>query len=80
MRPYGLPRFDNVEWPDAADICFYALKSSVGRFRKKGGDFANAHRTSSTKRRTRRIWKKKERAFQRAFVRFEFKRFVDEGL
>jgi len=62
MRAYGLPRNHDVEFPDAADICFYALKSSIGSFPKKNGrDYPSSHRTSHTKRNFRRVWKRKAR-------------------
>ena len=53
MRGYGLPRHNDVAYPDLGDISFYGLKA--GRLHPKWtakGD---------NKRRARRIWKKKAR-------------------
>lgn len=53
MRPYGIPRNKDVEWPDVVDIKTYGLKTSIG-----GKDyFKNKH----SKRCIRRIWKRKAR-------------------
>jgi hypothetical protein len=48
MRGYGLPRNQDVEFPDCGDIRLYGLKQ--GRFKNK-----------QSKARTRRIWKGIER-------------------
>jgi hypothetical protein len=66
MKAYGVPRLKDVEFPDCADICLYALKSSVGHLAKKSGDYASAHRSSKTKRNFRRIWKRRARAAGKA--------------
>lgn len=53
MKPYGLPRNDDVAHPDVADIKKYGLKTSSG-----GRDyFKNKH----SKAAARRVWKRKER-------------------
>lgn len=39
MRPYGMRRNPALQGPDVADIQTLGLKSSAGKFRKKGGDF-----------------------------------------
>jgi hypothetical protein len=53
MKPYGLPKNDDVANPDVGDIQYYGLKTSAG-----GRDyFKNKRRKAAT----RRIWKKKER-------------------
>lgn len=61
MKPYGLPRNLNVQWPDVADVHTYARKSSVGCFmlpcRKHRGLIAN----KAAKRQTRRRWKRAAR-------------------
>lgn len=69
MKAYGVPRIDDVEHPDKADLCLYARKSSVGRFPKKGGDYASSHRRAATKRGFRRVWKGKARAAARVATR-----------
>lgn len=69
MKAYGVPRLNDVEFPDCADICLYALKSSVGHFAKKSGDYPSAHRHASTKRNFRRVWKRRARAAGKAEIR-----------
>jgi hypothetical protein len=71
MRPYGLPRICDLEYPDIGDIQLYGLKSSVGKFPGKNGDYRPYCRNHS---KARRIWKKKERAAQRAFLNKLLKR------
>jgi len=61
MKPYGLPRWKNIEFPDVADIQEFGLKSSAGNLPKKGGDIHSSFRSSSGKRGTRRVYKKRER-------------------
>lgn len=39
MKPYGMRRDPALQGPDVADIQILGLKSSAGKFRKKGGDF-----------------------------------------
>ena len=53
MKGYGLPRNDDVEHPDVADIKKYGLKTSAG-----GRDYFKNKRAKAT---ARRRWKKKER-------------------
>lgn len=53
MKPYGLPRNDDVENPDVADIKTYGLKTSAG-----GKDY---FKNKKLKKQTRRTYKKKER-------------------
>ena len=62
MKAYGLPRVKDLESPDCADICKFGLKSSKSRVEGLGGDIKNSFRSSTAKKATRRIWKKKERA------------------
>ena len=47
MRPYGLPRNDDVEWPDKTDGLYYGLKGF--------------HIKSAKKTLSRRFWAKAER-------------------
>lgn len=61
MRAYGLPRIKDIESPDIVDIQCYALKSSTGRFRERGGDFRGYLKNKSSKNRIRRIFKKRIR-------------------
>ena len=56
MKGYGLPRNHDIDWPDCADMREYGRKSSVGRFAKKGGEYAGP--TGDKKSRYRRVWKR----------------------
>jgi hypothetical protein len=49
MKGYGLPRYSDLECPDCADINLYGLKSTYGM-------------RLNNRKRSRRLWKKKERA------------------
>jgi hypothetical protein len=67
MRPYGMQRTPELEYPDVADIQRLGLKSSAGRYRKKGGDFRGyAH--GEDRARTRRSQKRHARHEGRARV------------
>ena len=61
MKPYGIPRVLEVEFPDVADIKRFGFKSSIGRVKTKGGDIPSYFKNSNAKRNIRRIWKKKAR-------------------
>jgi len=61
MKPYGIPRYADVECPDLVDIRRYGLKSSISRCIGKGGDIKNSFRSSKLKRQTRRLWKRIDR-------------------
>ena len=50
MKAYGLPRSDDLEHPDVADIHEYGLKTSKG-----GRDY---HRNKARKASARRRWKR----------------------
>jgi hypothetical protein len=64
MRGYGLPRHDDVENPDVADIKLYGLKTSTGGRR---------YQSSSAKKSSRRIWKKRERDLAHEYCKENFK-------
>lgn len=64
MKPYGVPRNDDVEHPDVADIKLYGLKTAIG-----GRDY---FKNKAAKKQTRRIWKRKART--------ESKEIIKEGL
>lgn len=59
MKAYGIPRNQDVEWPDCGDMKYYGMKSSIGRYAKKSGDYAGP--TGEQKNKYRRMWKKMER-------------------
>lgn len=59
MKPYGIPRVKDLEYPDVVDIQKYALKSSTGRM---AGDKKSYTRDAEDRHSTRRIFKKRERA------------------
>ncbi len=58
MKPYGLPRHDDVAHPDIADIHRFGLASHAGNLPGKGGDIRSGHRSSAKKKASRRIFKK----------------------
>ena len=67
MKPYGMRRAPELEYPDVADIQGLGLKSSVGRFRKKGGDY-RGYNHGEAKASTRRSQKRHARHEGRARV------------
>lgn len=71
MKPYGLPRRLGVEQPDVGDIKEYGRASHVGRLREKCGRFKSYFRKASSKRKTRRYWKKLARRVNRKVTRLE---------
>jgi len=54
MKPYGIPRVPEVEFPDVADIRHFGRKTSIGRLSSKGRGYSNG----ASKRTTRRYWKR----------------------
>lgn len=58
MKPYGIKRNLNLEFPDMGDISTFGLKSRVGKYRSKSGDYKNSFRSSKNKKATRRIYKR----------------------
>jgi hypothetical protein len=58
VRGYGLPRYGDVENPDVADIQLYGLKTSAG---------GRCYQKPRFKKSSRRIWKRKERAFAKKY-------------
>lgn len=61
MKPYGIPRNLDVQWPDKADCAFYGLKDSRAKVVGKGGDRHSTVRNKQSKAATRRYWKRKAR-------------------
>jgi hypothetical protein len=70
MKPYGLPRNDAIQYPDIADIREYGRPSHVGRLPEKSGVY-RANLSSDHLKRTRRIFKKIERARAKSEIRKE---------
>jgi len=62
MRGYGLPRNDDVASPDPGDIKTYGMPGSAGHLRGRGGVFRSYFKNPYAKRRSRRYWKRIERA------------------
>jgi len=63
MKPYGIPRDPELDFPDVGTITKYALKSAIGKPRGISGDFKGYLKGGSNrKQRVRRIWKKMERS------------------
>jgi hypothetical protein len=77
MKPYGVPRVPDVEYPDVADIQKFGLKSSIGRIAGKGGDIKGYQRPNQ-KAYSRRIWKKKIRKLANKEIEGELKAKSDE--
>ena len=69
MKAYGIPRLRWLQCPDVGDITYYAFKSSCGKFKTKSGEYKGYIRSSTKKRATRRIWKKKQRAIDKTNLR-----------
>lgn len=69
MKPYGVPRTDDVAHPDVADIHHYGLKSSVGKLPGRGGDIRSSFRNRNAKAQARRLWARKARAEAKAACR-----------
>lgn len=65
MKAYGIPRLRWLQCPDVGDITYYAFKSCCGKLKTKSGEYKGYIRSSSKKRATRRIWKKKQRAIDK---------------
>jgi hypothetical protein len=63
MKPYGVPRDKDVEYPDVGSIKRYGLKTSVG-----GKDY---FKNKKNKAAARRIWKKLARRMNKALGRHE---------
>lgn len=61
MKPYGIPRVPELEWPDVVDIQKFARPSRAGRIFRADGDYKSYIRNSSTRKSIRRYWKKKAR-------------------
>lgn len=68
MKPYGIPRVREAEFPDVADIQKFGFKSSCGRIAGKSGDYRPYIR-GNHKAWVRRIWKKRERTITREAIR-----------
>jgi len=67
MKAYGLPRNLDIEFPDLVDIHHYALKTSTGQIKSKGGDFRGSVKTKN-RNKLRRIWKKSARASNKVAI------------
>jgi len=61
MRAYGIPRYEELDFPDVGTIQEFGLKQAVGG--------KNYCKNSKTKRATRRIYKKRERTRIRQSLR-----------
>ncbi|MGO9019630.1 MAG: hypothetical protein ACLQVJ_14900 [Syntrophobacteraceae bacterium] len=67
MKPYGIPRDPELEYPDIATIQKFAFKSCCGRIAGRRDDF-RPYVCGANKARTRRIWKRKARAEGRVAI------------
>jgi hypothetical protein len=61
MKPYGLPRNQDIPHADILDCHIFALKSSTSTLPNKKGDCRGVIRSKRKKRSTRRYWKRKAR-------------------
>lgn len=61
MKPYGIPRNMDVQWPDQLDCVTYAFKDSRAKVKGLGGDRHSIMRNKAAKAATRRYWKRKAR-------------------
>ena len=76
MKPYGIPRNLNIQYPDVVDIRVYGLKSWY-----QLGDLMNSQRRGK-KQRARRIWKSITRHYHKELCRSElneYDRYTGEG-
>jgi len=71
MKPYGLPRNDDVAHPDLADIKEYGRPGRVGNLPGKGGDVRSHFRNPASKAATRRVYKRRARADGKALAKEE---------
>jgi hypothetical protein len=67
VKPNGIPREPELEYPDVGTIQAYGFKSSCGCLPGKSGDY-RPYVCCAHKARTRRIWKRKGRAEGRAQI------------
>lgn len=70
MRPYGVK---TIKHPDIIDVQFMGSKSSVGKFREKGGDFKSYNRGAISRAKARRFWKRKARNESKNIIANELK-------
>ena len=73
MKPYGIPRTKDVEWPDVADIQNYGLASHVGKFASKSGEYKSYTRNTTNRNITRRHFKRIERINAKNTIQQELK-------
>jgi hypothetical protein len=67
MKPYGVPRVLDVQWPDVADIRRFGFASHAGKFPGKSGDY-HPYISGVKKARARRYWKRKARRAARISI------------
>lgn len=68
MKPYGIPRHLEVEFPDVADIQRYGMKSCIGKLKDDQHSYT---RSAEQRQKTRRFFKKSERMCSKQFIRNE---------
>ena len=71
MRGYGLPRNQDVAYPDCADIQEYGLASRAGHLAGRGGDVRSNFKKSLKKAKVRRGYKRRARAEGKVVCRSE---------
>ncbi len=75
MRAYGIPRDLDIEYPDVGDIQHFGMKSSVGQFPTKSGEYRSYTRSAESRRSTRRLWKRCARRAGNKEISNELKEF-----
>ena len=71
MKPYGVPRDPELQWPDKQTIKQYGLKPSIGQFPGKSGDYHSCTHSAQSRNATRRHWKKRERVIGKKIIKTE---------
>jgi len=61
MKPYGVPRYRDLESPDVHDIQRFAMQSHAGRIPNSSHVYKRYTRSTAIHRAIRRYWKKKAR-------------------
>jgi hypothetical protein len=59
MKPYGIPRVPELEFPDVGDIQKFAMPSRAGRIAREDRIYKSYIRGSAKRQAARRYWKKK---------------------
>lgn len=61
MKPYGMKRLPELEYPDVGDITNLALQSNVGRISRNSDGDCRGYAHGNSKQRMRRLQKRSAR-------------------